>query len=132
MEAQRKTKQQVTPVGWRVVWIMHVEDVWDRHLRCGELVPLHLLPFCLLLLLRASELAKQEADSFQVSLEPQIILSDFEFATKQAVELWFPTTDFRGCYYHFSQALISSKILAYKLPTEKMQISTDFFKELLH
>ena len=85
VEAQKKTKQQVTPVGWRVVWIMHVEDVWDRHLRCGELVPLHLLPFCLLLLLRASELAKQEADSFQVSLEPQIILSDFEFATKQAV-----------------------------------------------
>ena len=33
-----------------------------------------------------------------VSLEPQISLSDFELAIKQAVELSFPTTDFRGCY----------------------------------
>ena len=56
--------------------------------------------------MRVLELVKQKADSLQVSLEPQIVLSDFELAIKQAVELSFPTTDFRGCYYHFSQALI--------------------------
>ena len=55
---------------------------------------------------RVLELEKQKADSLQVSLEPQIVLSDFELAIKQAVELSFPTTDFRGCYYHFSQALM--------------------------
>ena len=55
---------------------------------------------------RAFELVKQKAHSLHVSLEPQIILSDFELAIKQAVELSFPTTDFRGCYYHFSQALM--------------------------
>ena len=55
---------------------------------------------------RAFELVKQKAHSLYVSHEPQIILSDFELAIKQAVELSFPTTDFRGCYYHFSQALM--------------------------
>ena len=27
VEAQKKTKQQVTAVGWKVVWMVHVEDV---------------------------------------------------------------------------------------------------------
>ena len=40
------------------------------------------------------ELVKQKAHSLHVCLEPQIILSDFELAIKQAVELSFPTTDF--------------------------------------
>ena len=48
---------------------------------------------------RVFELVKQKADSLQVSLEPQIVLSDFELTIKQAVELSFPTTDSRGCYY---------------------------------
>ena len=51
---------------------------------------------------KAFDLVKQKAHSF----EPQITLSDVELAIKQAVELSFPTTDFRGCYYHFSQALM--------------------------
>ena len=55
---------------------------------------------------RAFELVKQKAHSFQVSLECQIILSGFELAIKQAVELNFPTTDFRSYYYNFSQALM--------------------------
>ncbi len=55
---------------------------------------------------RAFELVKQKAQSLQVSLQPRITLSDFELAIKQAVELSFPTTEFRGCYYHFSQALM--------------------------
>ena len=55
---------------------------------------------------RVLELVKQKADSLQVSHEPQIVLYDFELAIKQDVELSFPTTDFRGCYYHFFQALM--------------------------
>ena len=56
--------------------------------------------------IRAFELVKQRATSLHISVDPEIVLADFELAIKQAVELCFPTTDFGGCYFHFSQALM--------------------------
>ena len=55
---------------------------------------------------RLFDVVKQKAISLHENFEPDIILSDFELAIKQAVELSFPVTEFRGCYYHFSQALM--------------------------
>lgn len=33
-------------------------------------------------------------------------MAEFELAIKQAIELIFPFTEFRGHYFHFSQALM--------------------------
>ena len=38
-------------------------------------------------------------------LAPAEVLTDFELAIIQAVELTFPTTEVKGCFYHFAQAL---------------------------
>jgi len=38
-------------------------------------------------------------------LAPVEVLTDFELAIIQAVELTFPTTEVKGCFFHFAQAL---------------------------
>ena len=55
---------------------------------------------------RTFELVKEKAVSLSLSLDPKIVLSDFEQAIKQAVDLCFLTAEFKGCYFHFSQALM--------------------------
>ncbi len=50
------------------------------------------------------ELMKDKAVS--LSVDPEIVLGDFEQAIKQAVDLCFLSAEFRGCYFHFSQALM--------------------------
>ena len=66
------------------------------------------LVYCLLpgkshaVYLRALEIIKQKKSE---DLAPAEVLTDFELAIIQAVELTFPTTEVKGCFYHFAQAL---------------------------
>ncbi len=39
------------------------------------------------------------------ALEPTSVLADFERALIQSVELQFPTSTTKGCFYHFAQAI---------------------------
>ena len=55
---------------------------------------------------RLLELIKQKTVSLGFNLAPSRFLGDFELAIKQAVDLRFPLADFKGCYFHFSQALM--------------------------
>ena len=55
---------------------------------------------------RMFKLVKEKAVSLSLSLDPEIVLGDFEQAIKQAVDLCFLTAEFMGCYFHFSQALM--------------------------
>ena len=38
-------------------------------------------------------------------MSPAEVLTDFELATIQAIELAFPSTEVKGCFFHFAQAL---------------------------
>ena len=55
---------------------------------------------------RLFELVKQKVVSFGLSLDPSKFLGDFELAIKQSVDLTFPLAEFKGCYFHFTQALM--------------------------
>ena len=55
---------------------------------------------------RLLELVKRKTVSLELNLSPSKFLGDFELAIKQAVDLCFPLADFKGCYFHFSQALM--------------------------
>ena len=69
------------------------------------------LVYCLLprksrtVYLRALELIKQKSEDLGHTLAPVEVLTDFELAIIQAVELTFPTTEVKGCFFHFAQAL---------------------------
>ena len=52
---------------------------------------------------RMFTLIQDKADSTQLNLT---VVADFELAIKQAIQLDFPTASFKGCYYHFCQALM--------------------------
>ena len=55
---------------------------------------------------RTFELVNEKAVSLSLSLDPEIVFGDFEQAIKQALDLSFLTAEFRGYYFHFSQALM--------------------------
>ena len=55
--------------------------------------------------LRVLELIKQKSEDLGHTLAPVEVLTDFELAIIQAVELTFPTTEVKGCFFHFAQAL---------------------------
>ena len=55
---------------------------------------------------RAMNLVRQKADVLQLTLNPQTVVSDFELAIKQVIQLTFPDAQFQRCYYHFCQAII--------------------------
>ena len=69
------------------------------------------LVYCLLpgksctVYLRALEIIKQKTEDLGYTLAPVEVLTDFELAIIQAVELTFPTTEVKGCFFHFAQAL---------------------------
>ena len=69
------------------------------------------LVYCLLpgksftVYLRALKLIKQKSEDLGYKLTPVEVLTDFELAIIQAVELTFPTTEVKGCFFHFTQAL---------------------------
>ena len=55
--------------------------------------------------LRALEIIKQKSEDPGYTLAPAEVLIDFELTIIQAVELTFPTTEVKGCFFHFAQAL---------------------------
>ena len=60
--------------------------------------------------LRALELIKQKSEDLGYMLAPVEVQTDFELAIIQAVELTFPTTEVKGCFFHFAQALNGTEL----------------------
>ena len=54
---------------------------------------------------RTLEIIECKAEELGLELRPDEVLTDFELATIQGIELAFPTTEVKGCLFHFSQAL---------------------------
>ena len=54
---------------------------------------------------RAFLLLKDAALSLGITLDPDMLMSDFELALIQATALNFPNASHKGCYYHFKQAI---------------------------
>ena len=55
--------------------------------------------------IRSFEIVKDKAQEMHLNLDPDVILSDFELTISQAEQLVFPKAEFKGCLYHFCQAL---------------------------
>ena len=51
------------------------------------------------------EIIECKAEELGLELRPDEVLTDFELATIQGIELAFPTTEVKGCFFHFAQAL---------------------------
>ena len=76
------------------------------------------IPICILssswksrsVYLRAFELLKQKCRILGHILSPAEILSDFDLAIIQAIELTFPASEVNGRFFHFTQA-INRKII---------------------
>ena len=51
------------------------------------------------------EIIECKAEELGLELRLDEVLTDFELATIQGIELAFPTTEVKGCLFHFSQAL---------------------------
>ena len=54
---------------------------------------------------RTLEIIECKAEELGLELRPDEVLTDFQLATIQGIELAFPTTEVKGCLFHFSQAL---------------------------
>ena len=54
---------------------------------------------------RTLEIIERKAEELGLELHPDEVLTDFELATIQGIELAFPTTEEKGCLFHFAQAL---------------------------
>ena len=54
---------------------------------------------------RTLEIIERKAEELGLELHPDEVLTDFELATIQAIELGFLTTEVKGCLFHFAQAL---------------------------
>ena len=54
---------------------------------------------------RAFEIVKRKAEELELDLEPDEVLTDFELAAIQGIKLAFPTTQVKGCFFNFAQAL---------------------------
>ena len=54
---------------------------------------------------RTFNLLKQKCAELHIELNPTTIMSDFELAIIQAVQLTFPLTTPKGCYFHFCKCL---------------------------
>ena len=54
--------------------------------------------------LRAFKLVKQKSRTLGCIMSPAEILTDFELAIIQAIELTFPSSQVNGCFFHFTQA----------------------------
>ena len=81
---------------------------------------------------RAFTLLKEAAQSENLDIRPDIIMTDFEQGLIQAVELNFPTAQFKGCYYHFTQALwrkVQSVGLQSDYCQENSEVASFFFSE---
>ena len=50
---------------------------------------------------KAFLMLKEVAQNLDLELNPSTVMSDFELALIQAVELHFPNAQHRGCYYHW-------------------------------
>ena len=50
-------------------------------------------------------LAEQVNIMIKHDMSPAEVLTDFELAIIQAIELAFPTTEVKGCFFHFAQAI---------------------------
>ena len=48
---------------------------------------------------------KDKAVAMGLSLDPLVVVSDFELAMVQAAAMSFSNSHHRGCYYHFMQAI---------------------------
>ncbi len=48
---------------------------------------------------------KDKALAMGLSLDPSVVVSDFELAMVQAATMNFPSAQHRGCYYHLMQAI---------------------------
>ena len=51
------------------------------------------------------EIIEHKAKELGLELHPDEVLTDFELATIKEIELAFPTTEVKGCFFHFAQAL---------------------------
>ena len=47
----------------------------------------------------------EAAQNLDLELNPSMVMSDFELALIQVVELHFPNAQHRECYFHFMQAI---------------------------
>ena len=54
---------------------------------------------------RVFELLKQKCADLDIEFHPTSVMSDFELAIIQAIQLAFPQTIPKGCYFHFCQCL---------------------------
>ena len=50
-------------------------------------------------------LLKENCQNYRITLDPSEVKTDFELALLQSIRISFPNASFRGCYYHFSQAI---------------------------
>ena len=50
-------------------------------------------------------LLKESCQNYHISLDPPEVKTGFELALVQSIHISFPNASFRGCYYHFSQAI---------------------------
>ena len=55
--------------------------------------------------LKALEFLILKAGQLGFNINPNEILTDFEIAIIQAIQLVFPSTTVKGCYFHFTQAI---------------------------
>ena len=103
-----RTCFQVRPEFVRLIYLMYVIFVFHAY-RYGQQFP---LVYCLLpdksreTYIRVFELIKEKAEEQDLNLNPDTVLSDFELSIIQAMELTFPTTVTKGCFFHFCQCLL--------------------------
>ena len=50
-------------------------------------------------------LFKEICQNYSIDLDPQQVKTDFELALVQSLAISFPNAEFRGCFYHLSQAI---------------------------
>ena len=79
--------------------------------------------------LRFLQELKSLAAARELELKPQQIMSDFEIAFLNACQKTFPTTQPKGCYFHFSQC-IWRKIQETPEIAEKYKVDDEFALEL--
>ena len=77
-------------------------------MKYGKQIP---FAYCLLpgksrgIYLRAFELVKQKSRTLGCIMSPAEILTGFELAIIQEIELSFPSSQVNGCFFHFTQAV---------------------------
>ena len=94
---------QVKPEFVRLIYLMYVIFVLHAY-RYGQQFPLVYRLFSdksRNTYIRVFELIKEKAEEQDLNLNPDTVLSDLELSIIQAMELTFPTTATKGCFFSF-------------------------------